>query len=399
MTAPNDHATVLRSARVYRRLLTLYPDSHQAEYGEAMSQLFRDQCRDAWESAGWWGLAKLWLRVLPDLAATSLLEHFGVLKERRSMIARVLFGSHFTSLTSFTVVFTTVFLLVFMTSAMITFLLPESYASTARIRIARDTVKQAKPADASTPGASYDPYFLQTEFEVIRSDLILRQVVQALNLEETWSRTFNRGEKLTAAQAIDLLRSSLALRPIRNTMIAEITAYSGSPREAAKLANATATAYRDRQLESNRESLVNRMKAMEDNLKVADTKVEGARQRFVTLRSELKIPSPEPDEGELLANYWPYLEARQQLEELMQQKRRLVESIYQEQFDLQFPHQTLAEILDVATPASHPSRPNKPFNLAVGALLGIILGSIAGAGTAGISRIFRRSSEPSALAR
>jgi hypothetical protein len=35
------------SEKIYRRLLRAYPKAHRAEYGPAMAQLFRDQCRDA----------------------------------------------------------------------------------------------------------------------------------------------------------------------------------------------------------------------------------------------------------------------------------------------------------------------------------------------------------------
>jgi hypothetical protein len=39
-----------------------------------MAQLFRDQCRDAWQAGGNAGLIKLWLRTLPDIFKTSVKE-------------------------------------------------------------------------------------------------------------------------------------------------------------------------------------------------------------------------------------------------------------------------------------------------------------------------------------
>ena len=54
-----------------------------------MSQLFRDQCRDAWASGRGWGLTGLWVRVLPDLIKTSVLEHLSTLKERKTMLERL----------------------------------------------------------------------------------------------------------------------------------------------------------------------------------------------------------------------------------------------------------------------------------------------------------------------
>jgi hypothetical protein len=46
-----------------------------------MSQLFRDLCRDAYASDGFLGLARLWLRTLPDLAASSTAAYWEVIKE------------------------------------------------------------------------------------------------------------------------------------------------------------------------------------------------------------------------------------------------------------------------------------------------------------------------------
>jgi hypothetical protein len=39
-----------------------------------MAQLFRDQCRDAWKAGRHSGLLKLWLRTLPDLGKTCVIE-------------------------------------------------------------------------------------------------------------------------------------------------------------------------------------------------------------------------------------------------------------------------------------------------------------------------------------
>lgn len=55
---------------VYGFLLYLYPPSHRRAYGYLMRQLFGDLCRDVYTNHGLFGLAHLWLRTLPDLAAS-----------------------------------------------------------------------------------------------------------------------------------------------------------------------------------------------------------------------------------------------------------------------------------------------------------------------------------------
>jgi uncharacterized protein involved in exopolysaccharide biosynthesis len=62
-----------------------------------------------------------------------------------------------------------VFLLVVSTATLVTFILPESFSSTARIKIERDSSDIEGLTKPNYVGI-YDPYFIQTEFEVIQSE-------------------------------------------------------------------------------------------------------------------------------------------------------------------------------------------------------------------------------------
>lgn len=73
------------SEKIYRTLLRLYPEPHRREFGEQMAQLFRDQYRDAWATGRYTGLAKLWLRTLPDLGKTCVVEQISQI-ERNSVM-------------------------------------------------------------------------------------------------------------------------------------------------------------------------------------------------------------------------------------------------------------------------------------------------------------------------
>ena len=65
-----------------------------------------------------------------------------------------------------------VWVLVVVITALVTMLLPESFGSTARIKVERDQSDIPGMADHGLP-AGYDPYYIQTEFELIQSELIL----------------------------------------------------------------------------------------------------------------------------------------------------------------------------------------------------------------------------------
>jgi len=242
---PNSKALAL-SAQIYRHLLACYPSEYRRAYGPAMEQLFRDQCRDAWRGGRRWGLIGLWLRVMPDLMKTSVLEHISNLKGRKAMKDRIsaVLVRQSSPRRLFMAVFAAVFVLMVGTSTLITFLLPETYSSTSRVKIQQDATEANRLSNPPAVGA-YDPYFLQTEFEVIKSEVILGKVVDDLNLTRAWGKKYGAGKPLTAAETIAILKARIDLRPVRNTMLIQIRIFSEEASEAAKLANAIARTYQE----------------------------------------------------------------------------------------------------------------------------------------------------------
>src|SRR6187200_1350576 len=86
-----------------------------------------------------------------------------------------------------------VFLLVAITTTLVTFILPPTFASVVRISVQKDA--------GDIPGintvqayASFDPYWVQTEFEKIESKMILYQVIDNLKLSQTWGEKYKEGE-------------------------------------------------------------------------------------------------------------------------------------------------------------------------------------------------------------
>src|SRR6185436_7981847 len=142
-----------------------------------------------------------------------------------------------------------VFLLVFGVSAIITFIMPEAFQSTVRVKVERNSSASANQNDSRTINTGYDPYFLQTELEVIQSQVVLRKVVEQLDLTAAWGKKYAAGERLKISEAITFLKGRMDLRPVRNTSLIAITVYSEDPTEAARLANAIAEAYREHRLQ------------------------------------------------------------------------------------------------------------------------------------------------------
>jgi capsular polysaccharide biosynthesis protein len=271
-----DSKPVALSRKLYERLLAAYPKNHRREYGAAMTQLFLDQCRDAWAEARGWGLAAFWGRVSVDLIKTSAAEHFRNLKQRKSMFSNILlaFRTNPTLRTTFLALFALTFLLVLGASLLLTFLMPEMYASTARIKVERDQATTAGQANQQVI-AGWDPYFIQSEFQVLQSELILGQVIKELDLNREWGRKYAGGQPLKTAETVALLKARMDLRPVRNTSLIEVRVFSENNQEAARIANAIVEAYRD----SRRAARVAAQPAgtLNDRAEILDRAVPGLR--------------------------------------------------------------------------------------------------------------------------
>src|ERR1700753_1648854 len=74
----------------------------------------------------------------------------------------------------------TVFLITAIIATLVTFILPESYSSTARIKVENDVTDIPGMTTPSAAYGGYDPYFIQTTFEIMQSQLVLSNVISAM---------------------------------------------------------------------------------------------------------------------------------------------------------------------------------------------------------------------------
>jgi capsular exopolysaccharide synthesis family protein len=181
-----------------------------------------------------------------------------------------------------------VFLLVVITATLVTFILPESYSSTARIKIERDApdISGMMERGGSSP---YDPYFMQTEFELIQSELILGKVIEDLNLNTEWGKKYANGEHLKTSETIAMLKARMELRFVRNTSLIEIRVLNEKPDEAARIANAVAEAYKAHRLEQRMKLSEGGIEALQARFTEQEEKVKKAQEAVERLRVELNV--------------------------------------------------------------------------------------------------------------
>ncbi len=342
-----------------------------------MAQLFRDQGRDAWSESKSWGMFKLWLRILPDLVNTSITERLSSLNPRKSMSDKMtaLFRPLTSSLTVFFTMFALVFFLVLLVSVVVTFILPESYASTARLKVEPDAPVSAAPA--------YDPYFAQTTFEIIQSQLVLEPVIKTLNLNTAWGKKYFNGETLKTTESLEILKQRLQLSPVKNTALIAITVYSDDRKEAAVIANAIAASYRDYRLQSLQYRLQTSLKAMQAAYEEQEYKIQQVQTEVDQLPQPVKTGNAVATG--LSAEDKLYRDKKRNLDQLLDAHKTLFAKLEAGKLELEMPKPTLVQITDTAEPGRAPVRPNKTLNIFFGAVAGGFLGLIAGAASAFVS--------------
>ena len=182
-----------------------------------------------------------------------------------------------------------VFLLVVITATLVTFILPESYSSSATIKIERDGSDITGIMGERGGSGVYDPYFIQTEFEVMQSELVLGPVIDNLKLNTVWGAKYAGGGTLKTTETMQILKGRVELRPVRNTTLIEIRVYSEKPDEARDIANEIAKSYRDYRLDQRKKLSSGGIEALKQEISAQSNKVYTVQEELNELRSKLKI--------------------------------------------------------------------------------------------------------------
>ena len=189
----------------------------------------------------------------------------------------------------------TVFLITAIIATAVTFILPESYSSTCKIKVEND-VNDSAGGYAPTPSqTTYDPYFIQTTFEIISSSLVLSNVINTLNLNVEWGKKYFNGETLKTTETMGILKGRMSLAPVRSTKLISITVYSDDPKEAALLANTIAEAYKNYRADTRRETTAKGLSVLEGQYLDESNQIQAAQSRIENLRRDLGITVDQAD--------------------------------------------------------------------------------------------------------
>ncbi|HEU6447875.1 MAG TPA: polysaccharide biosynthesis tyrosine autokinase [Verrucomicrobiae bacterium] len=189
----------------------------------------------------------------------------------------------------------TVFLLTSIIATVVTVLMPKYYSSTVQIEIQPD----AAAADIATPmGATssgdYNPYWIETQFQIMQDPVVLDLVIDKMNLTTIWGKKFSV-DQLKKSEAEQILKNNMRLSEVRNTMLIEISYFSTDKKEAADIANAIADAYRAYRFDRFQQQTSRGISVLETNYMVEGERIQMLQSNINDLRDQLHIVDTDPN--------------------------------------------------------------------------------------------------------
>jgi len=178
--------------------------------------------------------------------------------------------------------------LVVLVAAAVTALLPKWYLATATVRVEKpDSQVQLFQ---SNNGSYYDPYFLQDQYRIMLSPMIIQPVIEHLELNRRLGEMLgNPGPLPSDITSTYLVEKMLQLESPRNSSLIEINVYAQQPQLAADIANEIARVYSENRIDfatsEQRESLAQ----LRRELDTQERNVTAQRDRVEQLRDELNL--------------------------------------------------------------------------------------------------------------
>lgn len=215
-------------------------------------------------------------------------------------------------------------LLIFATSAIITYVLPQKFKSTCKVQIHSPQAKLDPLEGVSRQqvfGADLSRNFMETQFELIKSEVTLKRVAEDLDLASLWN--------MDTDQAVYLLKEQIiSTEPILGTDLIKITAEHKNKVESQQIAQATALAYKSQREAKEAQRIDDQLNALNSVLQNQEDKVQKKRNALNLVIQTLGITYIEGTDNQYgLEDKSISERASLELEELKKNKRSLESQI------------------------------------------------------------------------
>jgi len=134
---------------------------------------------------------------------------------------------------------------------------------------------------------TYDPYYYQTQYEIIQGKSVLEEVISDLDLQNKLSP--RDGEKLPLEKALKNLRENIVVQQYRNTNILEVVVYNKNRFLAADIANKIAEVYHNQRLSVRKREVTNAVDKLRQELDDIRTKLQDSEVALDKVKKEKNL--------------------------------------------------------------------------------------------------------------
>ncbi|MDB6111712.1 MAG: ywqD 2 [Pedosphaera sp.] len=159
------------------------------------------------------------------------------------------------------------------------FLSPRVYRSAAKVQVSRRGWVQTEKSGAHS-AASFETPFIVAEYDFMRSDDFLSQVIKNLDLRASWGKRSQQGAPLSTNEALVLLHTKTRIGTVPHTSVLEVEVTSDDAAETASIANEIARLYRDYRQSRRHDASSDKIVAMQTQWQEQGKKVSEARERL-----------------------------------------------------------------------------------------------------------------------
>ena len=164
------------------------------------------------------------------------------------------------------------------------------------------TVHVLSGIEAGSPVGTEVEAVLQTEADMIRSEFILKSVIEKLDLNTVWGKRYKEGQKLKTTESCEIAKKGLNVTAVPNSALIQIEFTREGADEAVKLANAVAQVYCDYRVDRRRRiaettanNLIEICREPLERVKAAGMKLEAAQ---AALAVDIRANPPQVRTGE-----------------------------------------------------------------------------------------------------
>jgi capsular exopolysaccharide synthesis family protein len=247
------------------------------------------------------------------------------------------------------------------------------YLATATLQIERESSKTLNLGFMGSDDIRDPRDFYQTQFELIRSRIVLERVITDLQLEEQlianasllqrikrWFSTPDETRDITRLE--NMLLENVTVEPVKNSRLVAISYTADTPEEAAQFANAIANAFKAINAERRLANITETAQLIEKSVLDTKTKLDEAQQRLNQFFHDQKVVDGMDFNT---------------LQQEVSSNKTLYQDLLQRKKEIGIAEGVMSNNVSIIDPAQVPLKQYKPqlsTNLPLGALLGLLLG-------------------------